>query len=100
MLNISSTCAVDVLYQQKFNYFPNLKFGETIMSEVACEIIATYNALKMKSYISNDTDYDCFFRLAVEFELGAMKGVFPFDIPPISDKAGVDSIAHKDVFWK
>lgn len=57
------------------------------MSSVICEVIATYNALKLNGNLNDDSSYYAFFRLAVECELSAKKiNPFPFDI----DALGID----------
>ncbi len=65
----------DVLAGQHHGVFPNVKFAEVPMDHVSCEIIATYNALKMKGIIQNDNEFKYFFKLAVEFEFNA---IIPF----------------------
>lgn len=70
--------------------FQELKYGESYMSDVACEIIATYDALKMKNYIQNDYSFSHFFKLATEFEFGAMKSSININIDKLDSIVGVD----------
>ncbi len=60
---------VETLIFQNGGMFPLLKFADANMDEVACEVIATYNALCIANG-NNDID---FFKLAVEFELSAIQ---------------------------
>lgn len=77
--NIFRYNSAEVLLNQNHGEFPNLFFGSNVpMNRVICEVIATYNALKLKGNLIDDASYRKFFRLAVEFELNAMKMTPPF----------------------
>lgn len=72
--NIFSYDSVDILLNQNQGEFPNLVYGDNVkMSNVICEVIATYNALKLKGIITDNPSYSKFFRLAVEFDFSAKK---------------------------
>ena len=64
------------LVYQAGGSFTELKFADSEMSEVACEIIATYNAMNIANNNIEEVD---FCKLAVEFEINAIKdsGVLP-----------------------
>jgi len=51
---------------------PQLIYGHSEMKNVICEVIATYNALKINQSIADDSNYDEFFKLAAEFEMSGM----------------------------
>jgi len=61
----------DMLINQTGGSFPSYNFAEALMSDTACEIMATCNAIRMLrdhgSYKGTD-----FFRLAAEFEISAL----------------------------
>lgn len=62
----------NILRAQYSGNFPVMKFGRAKMSKTCCEIIGTYNALKLCGAFDNDADFDGFFRLAAEFEVNAL----------------------------
>ena len=70
-----------VLLNQHSNVFKVLKLGEADMSDVACEVIATYNALQLYNQNNND-----FCKLALEFEINAL-----IDFPSLKEKGGFGS---------
>lgn len=74
--------SINILLNQNGGKFPELIFGDNVpMKDVVCEVIVTYNALKLKGILGNDSSYTKFFKLAVEFELNAKKiNPFPTDI--------------------
>ena len=63
----------DLLIRQSDGVFKKATFAETEMQYVICEVIGTYNALKMADIIGNDTSNIMFFRLASEFEINAIQ---------------------------
>ena len=89
--NIFSYNSVDVLLNQNNGEFPNLVYGDNVkMSNVICEVIATYNALKLKGIITDNPSYSKFFRLAVEFDFSAKKMT-----PPIGQYSSSGSFGNE-----
>lgn len=73
--NIISKDNYNLLYAQYAGNFPKMKFSNSKMSHVCCEIMATYNALALvgefdinyDGTVTNDLDE--YFKLALEFEI-------------------------------
>lgn len=59
-----------MLLNQNNGYFPFLKFADSQMNGVICEVIGTYNAICIVNGNTDDVD---FFRLSVEFEINAIQ---------------------------
>ncbi len=62
----------DILRAQYSGHFPLMKFSKAKMSETCCEVMGTYNALKLYGAFESDKDFDVFFKLAAEFEVNAL----------------------------
>lgn len=60
-----------LLYCQHGGNFPKMRFARAKMSNVICEAIAIYNALKFSGYIDDDEDFEEFFKISCEFEVNA-----------------------------
>lgn len=60
-----------LLYCQHGGNFPKMRFARAKMSNVICEAIAIYNALKFSGYIDDDKDFEEFFKISCEFEVNA-----------------------------
>ena len=76
--NLTPVNNYNLLFYQNGGNFPKMKFNSAIMSNVCCEIMATYNALALTGefdIINNSgvmtNDVNEFFELALEFELNA-----------------------------
>ena len=89
--NVYTYNSKQLLLNQNHGEFPNLKYGENVkMSEAICEVIATYNAMKLKGKLTEDYSYSKFFKLAAEFEVNIMKATPIPKITPILGKYGPD----------
>ena len=89
--NVYTYNSIDLLLNQNHGEFPNLVYGENVkMSGVICEVIATYDALKLKGKIDDDSSYSKFFKLAVEFEVNIIKATPIPKASPIWGEYGPD----------
>ena len=87
---------VDVILNQHNALFKDLIIGESMMYDVACEVIATYNAITLNSQINHN-----FYRISFEFEMNAIWNFpqaivdilvkFEPDAEILSQKAGAGS---------
>lgn len=68
--NVITVCGKQLLYCQYGGNFPKMRFCKAVMSDVNCEILACYNALKFSGYI-NDIGFEEFFIIAAELEVNA-----------------------------
>ena len=68
--NVITVCDKQLLYCQYGGNFPKMRFCKADMSDVNCEILACYNALKFSDYI-NDSGFEEFFKIAAELEVNA-----------------------------
>ena len=65
-----SVSGLQILAFQNGEYFKHLKYADAPMNEVICEVLGTYNALRIAS--GNNRSID-FFRLVTEFELSGIR---------------------------
>ncbi|MDE5935909.1 MAG: hypothetical protein K2G83_00665, partial [Ruminococcus sp.] len=70
---------VDVILNQHNDFFKGLKLGESMMYDVACEVMAAYNAVSL----ANSEKYN-YYRIALEFDLNAI-----WNFPEIVAEIGV-----------
>lgn len=68
--NVITVCGKQLLHCQYGGSFPKMRFCKADMSDVNCEILACYNALKFSEYIK-DIDFEEFFKIAAELEVNA-----------------------------
>lgn len=62
----------ELLRAQKLGSFPLMKLSKADLSKTCCEVIATYNALKLCGKITDDDSFTSFFRLCSEFVVNAL----------------------------
>ncbi len=84
--------------------FSKMKLSLSKMSNTCCEILATYNALVLSSKISDNENYEAFFKLASEFVANALyvtsTGIFgsnPKKIPCCLDAYNQDYTLYKSI---
>lgn len=91
-----------LIINQNGGNFKNLSFADVFMNDVACEIIAVCNAVRMITNDFDETNED-FFRLALEFELSGMyKNSFKKFVVNAGTALGIrrlSSISTKDGGW-
>lgn len=61
-----------LLRAQKLGSFPMMKLSKAKLSDTCCEVIATYNALKLCGRVCDDESFKDFFKLCSEFVVNAL----------------------------
>lgn len=70
LVNHHSVSGLQILTYQNGEYFKHLKYADAPMNEVICEVLGTYNAMRIAAGSNSSVD---FFRLVAEFELSGIR---------------------------
>lgn len=70
--SITEICGKRLLRCQYSGNFSKMKFSVARMSNTCCEVIAVYNALVLSGKITDDKNFDAYFKLASEFVVNGL----------------------------